>query len=125
MGWIGESHVRVEMLTDGRTMRLLNPLAYEDCDGVIWHGVIGDMVDGASIPRFFGRFIGSPFVGKYRRASVIHDVYCQTRTVASWRVHRVFYRIMIEDGVARWKARIMWAAVATFGQTFMGSKWQN
>jgi hypothetical protein len=36
-------------------------------------------------------------------------------------VHRVFYRIMIEDGVATWKARTMWAAVATFGPKFMGS----
>ena len=29
--------------------------------------------DGASIPRVFWRLIGSPLMGKYRRACIFHD----------------------------------------------------
>ena len=39
--------------------------------GKIWTAPAGSVIDGASIPRFFWRVIGSPFIGYYRRASVV------------------------------------------------------
>ena len=70
-------------------------------------------MDGASIPRFFWRFIGSPFIGRYRRASVIHDVHCNLKCHSSAQVHRVFYEMML-------KAWAMWLAVRLFGPRFKG-----
>jgi hypothetical protein len=116
--WDGD--VRTDWLSDGRSMQLLNDVAFLDNRGRRWQAWKGDIVDGASIPRFFWRFIGSPFVGKYRRASVIHDVYCKTEVVRSPEVHKMFYEAMRHDGVPRVKAYAMWLAVRTFGPRFKG-----
>src|SRR5437763_16081297 len=59
---------------DGRTMTLLTELRYSDPHGEIWVAPIGSVVDGASIPRYLWSFMGGPFEGKYRNASVLHDV---------------------------------------------------
>jgi len=42
-------------------------------DQIIFLAPQGMITDGASIPRYFWRVIGSPFTGKYRRAAVFHD----------------------------------------------------
>ena len=83
-----------------------------------WIAEAGRKIDGASIPRFFWRFIGGPFSGKYRRASVVHDVYCEDRTQPSRDVHAMFYNAMRADGVSSVKAWLMWAAVRLFGPRF-------
>src|SRR6478609_51368 len=59
---------------DGRSMTLLNELRYTDPKGVVWIAPAGSKVDGASIPRSLWTFMGGPFEGKYRNASVLHDV---------------------------------------------------
>ena len=91
--------VRSEWLEDGRRMRLLAPFAYIDPSGLEWHAAAGWIVDGASIPRFAWSLIGGPFEGKYRNASVIHDVACDEQ-LRSWEaVHEVFYWAMRASGV--------------------------
>lgn len=111
--------IRTEWLDDGRNMRVLEDVMYKDNEGRIWKTPAGSIVDGASIPRLFWRFIGGPFSGKYRYASVIHDYYCETQGGPSRRrsqeVHKVFYEIMLVSGVSAWKAWLMYKAVATFG----------
>ncbi|MCB0247952.1 MAG: DUF1353 domain-containing protein [Anaerolineae bacterium] len=108
--------VKVEWL-QGREMRLLEDVTYTDAAGVEWTAHAGDVIDGASIPRLFWRFIGCPFVGEYRNASVIHDVYCQRKAFLrpSKTVHQVFYDAMIFEGCPRWKAKLMHNAVKLFG----------
>ena len=59
---------------DGRTMTLLTELRYTDPHGEVWVAPIGSVVDGASIPRYLWSVMGGPFEGKYRNASVLHDV---------------------------------------------------
>ncbi|HEU5312639.1 MAG TPA: DUF1353 domain-containing protein, partial [Candidatus Udaeobacter sp.] len=59
---------------DGRTMTLLTELRYTDPNGNVWVAPIGSVVDGASIPRYLWSFMGGPFEGRYRNASVLHDV---------------------------------------------------
>src|SRR5947199_3462054 len=59
---------------DGRTMTLLTELRYTDPHGEVWLAPIGSVVDGASIPRYLWSIMGGPFEGKYRNASVLHDV---------------------------------------------------
>ncbi len=122
--WSGR--VDVEWMSDGRSMRLCEELRYHDRRGVVWVARAGIVVDGASIPRLLWRVLGSPFTGKYRRASVIHDAYCQTRERDSRDVHEVFAEMMRSDGVPGWKAIIMWAAVRWCGPRFSGVRcWRD
>ena len=107
--------IRTEWLPDGRSMRILEPVTYTDPDGVEWYASAGDVVDGASIPRFLWRLVGSPFVGLYRVASVFHDVACHDRDRPHEQVHRMFHTCMLESGVSDGKARMMYHAVRDFG----------
>lgn len=104
---------------EARKMELVDDLFFTDPDGKTWHAPAGSIVDGASIPRFFWRFIGGPWSGLYKRASIIHDVYCKTQT-ESWKsVHGMFKAAMRADGVGKWKARMMFKAV-----WFGGPRWE-
>jgi hypothetical protein len=60
-------------------MRLLETFRYIDANGVAWMAPKDAVVDAASIPQEFWTFIGGPFEGKYRNASVCHDVACNER----------------------------------------------
>lgn len=119
MEWVGE--FKGEFLSDGRSVRLIEGLGFVDSKGGHWQALPNSIVDGASIPRFFWRFIGGPFSGKYRRASVIHDVYCVSQACDSSEVHRVFWEMMRHDNVGRSKAFLMWLAVRFFGPQFKAS----
>lgn len=116
--FIGEADLR--LLSDGRSMQLLEDLKFSDASGQVWMARRGDIIDGASIPRFFWRFIGPPFVGKYRRASIIHDVYCNSEVVDSPKVHEMFWEAMRADQTPIIQAVLMWLAVRLFGPRFKG-----
>jgi len=107
--------VEARWFHDGRTMKLLRDFSFSDRTGKLWLAPAGSKVDGASIPRAFWSTVGPPFVGKYRRASVIHDVYCQTRSEPWQEVHRMFYEAMRADGTSSNQARQMYFAVRNFG----------
>jgi hypothetical protein len=73
------------------------------------------VVNGASIPSAFWTFIGGPFEGKYRAASVVHDVGCEEMT-ATWEdVHRMFYEACLCGGVDEQMAKMLYYAVYHFG----------
>lgn len=109
-----------EALDDGRLMQLVQPYSFTDASGKEWKVPKGAKVDGASIPRLLWTFIGGPFEGKYRDASVIHDFYCDIRT-EPWRtVHHVFYLGMRASGVSKTKALYMYAGVY-----FRGPRWST
>ena len=96
---------------DSRDMRLLEEFAYVDPTGKVWAVPKGTVVNGASIPRLFWSLIGPPFVGAYRRASVIHDYYCEARSEPWLAVHRMFYEASLAGGVPEGTAKIMYMAV--------------
>lgn len=99
-----------------RDMELMVEFTYSDPDNKIWTAKAGDIVNGASIPAFlWGNILGSPFVGDYRRATVLHDVACVKQTEPSSAVHRMFYHAMLCDGVEKSKAYKMYKAVDWFG----------
>lgn len=100
---------------DGRYMTLLKPFEYRDAAGVRWIVPRGAIIDGASIPQLFWSVIGGPFEGKYRKASVVHDFYCQVRTRPYRDVHQVFYEGMRTAGVSDEKSWLMFEAVNRFG----------
>jgi hypothetical protein len=107
--------VEAQWLEDGRTMKLLKPLVFVDPDKLEWTAPAGSVVDGASIPQAAWSLIGGPFEGKYRNASVIHDVACVEKTRSWQAVHNVFYYAMLASGVDQLKAKTMYAAVYQFG----------
>jgi Protein of unknown function (DUF1353) len=107
-------------LPDGVHMELVDKFGFRDKTQVEWMVPKGTRVDGASIPQALWSIVGSPFTGKYRDASVIHDYYCDTRR-RPWRdVHRVFYEAMIVSQVSEARAKLMYAAVY-----FAGPRWSD
>lgn len=100
---------------DGQSMILLQPYTYIDPREIKWTADRGMRVDGASIPRPFWTLIGSPYRGKYRLASVVHDAYCVERTRTWEATHFMFYQAMMASGVAHLKAKAMYYAVYHFG----------
>ncbi|MEY3203672.1 MAG: hypothetical protein RLZZ21_3 [Planctomycetota bacterium] len=100
---------------NGRDMTLVEPFAYVDSRESRWDAPAGAVVNGASIPRAFWSLIGGPFEGRFRNASVVHDVACEARD-REWRtVHRMFYEACRCGGVATGKAKAMYYAVWHFG----------
>ena len=100
---------------DDRNMELLEPFVYVDPQGKRWEARAGLSINGATIPRLFWTTTGSPFVGNYRRASVVHDAACVDQIEPSSAVHRMFYNAMRCDGVKLIEAVVMYFAVKTWG----------
>lgn len=116
-----EGEVRTEWLLhddEDRRMQLLGDFRFVDDDGKVWLAPQDHVIDGASIPEFLWTLEGSPFVGDYRRATVLHDVYCDTKSEPHRAVHRMFYEAMRADGVGAFKASKMYTAVRLFGPSW-------
>jgi hypothetical protein len=111
--FVGE--VVAKFSDDGRTMTLIQDFAYIAPDGFRWDAPKGSTIDGASIPQFAWSIIGGPFEGKYRLASVVHDVACVRKAEPWERVHRAFYTAMLAAKVELLRAKVMYAAVYHFG----------
>jgi Protein of unknown function (DUF1353) len=100
---------------DGRTMTLLTELRYTDPNGEVWVAPVGSQVDGASIPRYLWSIMGGPFEGKYRNASVLHDVAYGERKRPWQDCDRMFYNAMRCSGVSVTEAKTMYYALYRFG----------
>jgi hypothetical protein len=112
--------VQAEWLSDGRRMKLLADFIYVDPSEVQWLAPKGWVVDGASIPRIAWTLVGGPFEGKYRDASVIHDVACDQKAQPWELVHLTFYYGMRASGVKHGAALLMYWAVY-----FGGPRWKH
>ncbi len=106
---------KVEMLSDGLELRLLEDFVYIDPRGKVWLAPKDFIVDGASIPRAFWTVVGGPLDGKYRNASIVHDEACVRREEPSEDVHLMFYEACRCGGIPEEKAKVMYAAVYHFG----------
>jgi hypothetical protein len=110
-----EGRVTASWHDDGRDMTLTAPFAYIDRATVRWDAPAGSVVNGASIPRPFWTVIGSPFTGRFRNASVVHDVACVDRTRPWKQVHRMFYEACRCNRTNVVQAKTMYYAVYHFG----------
>src|SRR5437870_1534651 len=109
-------YVEARWENDGRTMTLLSELRYTDPQGVVWIAPAGAKVDGASIPRSLWSIMGGPFEGKYRNASVLHDVAYDQHN-RPWRdCDRMFYNAMRCSGVGPVEAGTMYYSLFKFGR---------
>src|SRR5438105_7544384 len=108
-------YVEARWENDGRTMTLLSELRYTDPQGVAWIAPAGSVVDGASIPRSLWSVMGGPFEGKYRNASVLHDVAYEQHNRPWQDCDRMFYNAMRCSGVGAVEAKTMFYALYRFG----------
>jgi Protein of unknown function (DUF1353) len=99
-----------------RDMQLTADFAFIDSRGVRWGAPAGRIINGASIPEIlWSSVIGTPYVGDFRRASVVHDVACEDKTRPYEVVHYMLYEAMRCDGVSEEQAVLMYTAVRLFG----------
>jgi hypothetical protein len=110
----GYVEARWEM--DGRTMTLLRDLSYTDPEGFTWTAPAGSQVDGASIPKSLWSIMGGPFEGKYRNASVLHDVSYDQHKRPWQDCDRMFYNAMRCSGVSAVEAGTMYYSLYKFGR---------
>jgi len=115
-------YVEARWENDGRTMTLLNELRYTDPQGAVWIAPAGSVVDGASIPRSLWSLMGGPFEGKYRNASVLHDVSYDQKTKPWPECDRMFYNAMRCSGVGAVDAGMMYYALRKFGHHWKAPK---
>ena len=108
------SKPKVELLGD-RNIKLLEDFVYIDPYGDPWLAPKDSEVNGASIPRMFWTMTGGPLTGKFRNASIVHDVECDEMKRPWEKVHLMFYHAMLAGGVEKNKAMQMYWAVARFG----------
>jgi hypothetical protein len=96
-------------------LQLREDFGFEDQAGKLWLARQGQVLDGASMPPAFREMIGMPFIGDYRRASVVYDYYCHVMS-EPWRdVHRMFYYASLTEGVNEVDAKVMYAALYAAG----------
>jgi hypothetical protein len=106
---------QLEWLDDGRKMQLLRAFVYIDQRSNSWIAPKDAVVDGASIPPVLWSFVGGPYEGRYRNASIVHDTECDAKSHKWQDVHRMFYYASRAGGVGLIKAWLMYAAVYEFG----------
>lgn len=78
--------------------------------------------DGASIPKFFIRLIGSKEDIRFKIASLIHDVLCENKNIVDndrYFADKVFERLLSVAGVGKFKRFLMFHSVDNF-QKFCG-----
>jgi endonuclease G len=113
---------RIEVFAQGgnprESVQLVEPLGWADADGREWWVPAGFRYNGASVPRPFWSIVGHPLGGRVLRASGLHDWHCRMHDDDSGGAHRRFYEGLRADGVARWRADLMYAAVRNFGPQF-------
>ena len=99
-----------------RKMQLIEDFSYIDSKGVEWKAPKGWIIDGATIPDLLWcKWIGTPFVGDYRKASVIHDVACDLKNRPHKKVHRMFFEACVCGGMSERKAKKFYWAIRKFG----------
>jgi hypothetical protein len=82
-----------------------------DVDGHRYWIPRGFEFDGASIPRAFWFWVGSPFEPQFWEAALIHDWLYLTHILPRNIADEAFRLALLQAGVGAVRARIMWAAV--------------
>lgn len=105
-------------LPDGKRWKIHDGFTYETDGGAVITIPAGEVTDLASVPRLFWN-VFPPF-GVYIRAAIIHDhLYAEHRAghghYSRAYADAVLLEAMADDGVPRWKRRLIWGAVRLGG----------
>ena len=101
----------VDAAAPDRDMALLFDFSFTDPDGKTWPAPKNSVVNGASIPQPLWSVVGSPYTDDYRRASVVHDVACNTTGVPRKAADVMFFHACRAGGCGPLQARILYAGV--------------
>ena len=123
--------IDIKETSDPKLMELTNEgLTFIDPRGVKWVAPKGTLTDGASVPRIALPITDGRFSGKFLKAAVVHDAYCQkeneTQTPKQYRskpwkaVHRMFYEGILAGGTSPSLALTMY-----FGVWIGGPRWDD
>lgn len=93
-----------------RNMQLLEDFSYTDPKGRVWFAPQGSSINGASIPRPLWSTVGSPYTDDYRRASIVHDVACDTG-IPRKEADVMFFHACRAGGCNAAQARVLYAGV--------------
>lgn len=94
-----------------RNMRMLEDFWYDDPVGRRWKAPKGSVVNGASIPEALWSAVGSPYTGDYRRASIVHDVACDSPGVKREEADAMFYSACLAGGCSKAQAKMLYLGV--------------
>ena len=71
--------------------------------------------DGATIPKIFAPLVGCRHDEKYLRAALVHDKLCISRELSWKRTHEIFKEILIECGVNKALANLLYSSIIIGG----------
>lgn len=94
-----------------RDMQLLEDFSYTDPQGRVWLASKGSFINGASIPRPLWSTVGSPYTDDYRRASITHDVACNTQGISRKEADVMFFHACRAGGCSATQAHVLYAGV--------------
>ncbi|MBF0626591.1 MAG: DUF1353 domain-containing protein [Magnetococcales bacterium] len=118
---------------DHRRMIVLEDFSFTDQHGNVFTAKKDTLINGASIPRIFWSFVGSPYTGCYRRASVIHDAeYAKIGTCylekgkgnpecdrKRQEADDMLYNASLADGCVEMTGMLFYSAVSLFGKDYL------
>lgn len=81
--------------------------------------------DGASIPKFLWSIVGSPYLGSYRKAAIIHDGLYRTHKLSKTKSDFLFLEMMKSQNVHFLKRHLIFLGVFLFGWFSYTSKKQS
>lgn len=100
-------NIKAEFLKNGN-IRLLRPFEFVPR---------GFICDGASVPRFFWRFLGHPFDRRHLRAGVRHDYRYACGVVPRKDCDRMYRNDLKADGLGFIKRNLEYIGVRVFGRS--------
>ena len=105
----------------GGVVSLVEPFSFIGADGSLYTIPAGFESDGASVPRFFWRFMSPKFDSLTLEASVMHDFGYERHIGTRAQVDAKYYSDLVAYGYPRWKAKVTYYAVRIFG----GPHWKR
>ncbi|MDO8208562.1 MAG: DUF1353 domain-containing protein [Gallionella sp.] len=96
---------------EDRNMKLLEDFSYTAPDGRVWCAPKDSTINGASIPRPLWSTVGSPYTDDYRRASIVHDVACNSPNIPRKEADEMFFHACRAGGCNAIQAHILYAGV--------------
>jgi Protein of unknown function (DUF1353) len=126
---------RTEWLTHDapdRRMRMLERFVFRDrTTNTDWETPKDYCIDGASIPSPLWGLVGSPFVGDYRRATIVHDKACDDanrsprRHSARLAADKMFFRACIVGGCTVRQSILLYIGVRIGAYTPFVVSWKT
>jgi hypothetical protein len=124
-----EPIIKVDYKNKKKPFRLMNNVYYLSgaYEGLESYGIRinkGYNWNGANIPRFLWRIVGSQYNPEFLPASMVHDWLCENKDFIladGVKISSLIFRdILVLSGVSKFKANIMMSAVWAFQLTRKG-----